>query len=66
MSFDAHGRPFVQTEREKADPDGFPNVLEPSPMYRLRTNIPGDSMSYRGFPFKQASGPFPCVGRALP
>lgn len=34
-------------------------VLDPSPMYRLRTNIPSDLMSYRGFPFKEASGPFP-------
>lgn len=30
-------------------------------MYKLRTNIPADGMSYRGFPFGGTSGPFPCA-----
>lgn len=35
-------------------------VLEPSPMYKLRTNIPAKLMAYRDFPFSESiSGPFP-------
>lgn len=34
-------------------------LLDPSPMYRLRTNIPCNLMSYRDFAFKETSGPFP-------
>lgn len=34
-------------------------LLDPSPMYKLRTNIPCNLMSYRGFPFAETSGPFP-------
>lgn len=37
------------------------SVLDPSPMYRLRTNIPADLMAYRGYPFTHISGPFPRV-----
>lgn len=68
ISFDRSGRPFPQTEQQYAASssssknnaaEDYPTVLEPSPMYRLKTNIPCDLMSYRGAPFIETSGPFP-------
>lgn len=77
IAYDSCGRPFpVHAEEATSYADGHANgattstsagtesssaVLDPSPMYRLRTNIPADLMSYRGFAFKDVSGPFPCV-----
>ena len=60
VSFDKDGRPFPQTKRQKLTRD-YPTVLDPTPMYQLRTNIPCNQMAYRDTPFKEVSNKFPCV-----